>query len=147
MDRPQVRQAVQKPRVIDSKIGSVLSGAAAVLLLISATLRFVQDVSFFQAAGPLSDPVAAALVVVEAVPIGAGLLLGLGAALIAWLTWTHKLRNGTVIGIVFALVFVGGLLLAVRGYPPAEQVGWGLVVLSAATLVAYFWVRKPTLVP
>jgi hypothetical protein len=131
--------------VIDSKIGSVLSGAAAALLLISATLRLVQDVPFFQAAGPLSDPVAAALVMVEAVPIGAGLLLGLGATLIAWLTWTNKLRSGTSIGIVFGLVLVGGLLLAVRGYPPAEQVGWALVLLSAATLLAFFWLRKPTL--
>jgi hypothetical protein len=130
--------------MIDSQFGSVLSGAAGALLLISAMLRLVQDVPFFQAAGPLSDPVAAALVVVEAVPIGAGLLLGLCAVLIAWLTWTNKLRNGTAIGIVFALVLVGGLLLAVRGYPPAEQVGWALVFLSAATLVAYFWVREPT---
>lgn len=124
-------------------MGSVLAGATAGLLLVSVTLRIVQDVPFFRAVGALSDPVAAALVVVETFPIGAGALLGLGAAVIAWLSWTNKLRNRTAVGIVFGLVLAGGLILGARSYPPAQQVGWALVLLSIATLLAFFRLHEP----
>lgn len=145
VDRIQRGMAPGKPHVIDAKLRSVLAGATAGLLLVSVTLRLVQDVPFFRTAGPLSDPVVAALVVVEAFPIGAGALLGLGAALIAWLSWTNKLRNRTAVGIVFGLVLAGGLLLGARSYAPAEQVGWALVLLSTATLLAFFRFQKPPL--
>jgi hypothetical protein len=122
---------------IEGKLCPLLAAATAALLLISVALRLVQDVPFFRSLGPISDPVAAALITVEAVPLGIGVLLGVAAGVIAWLGWTRRFQNLAAISIVFGLVLAGGLFLGVRGYTPAEQVGWALVVLSAATLVAY----------
>jgi ABC-type Mn2+/Zn2+ transport system permease subunit len=109
----------------------------------SVVLRLIQDIPFFQAAGPLTDPVTAALVTVEAAPLVAGAFLGLAAGLLAWLGWTGRVRSGTAVGIVFSLVFAGGLFLGLRGYPPAQQVGWALVLLSAATLITFFRFSNP----
>jgi hypothetical protein len=145
VDGIQLRPDPRKIQGINPRLSSALAAVTAALLLISVALRLVQDIPFFRAAGPLTDPVVAALVIVEAGPLGAGAFLGLAAALLAWLGWTGRVRSGSAVGIVFGLELTGGLFLGIRGYTPAQQVGWALVLLSAATLITYFWVHKSPL--
>jgi hypothetical protein len=123
------------------RAASLLGASTSALLLVSVGVRLIQDIPLFRAVGPLSDPVVAALLTVEIFPLIAGAFLGVAAGLIAALSWADRLPTHALPRVVFGLVLVGGLLLGTRAYPPAQQVGWAIAVLSAASLVAYFQIH------
>jgi hypothetical protein len=120
---------------------SLLSGLTGCLLLVSVGGRLFQDVPLFREAG--TDPFAASLVASEIVPLTTGALLGLSAVLMAWLSWTGRVRSRIPSAIVFAAILLVGLFHVIRSY--AHAVGWMLVVLSVATLVVLLRFRGPSL--
>jgi hypothetical protein len=119
-----------QPRLANSKATALFGGLTAGLLLASVGARAYQDSPLFSEAGSLSDPVVAALLAIEVVPLVIGAVLGLAAAWIAWLNWRNRLRTRTSTFIVFGLIALAGLLFAIRAAAPEFLVGWLLVVLS-----------------
>jgi len=128
-------------------IGLLTGWVTAALLLGSVGLRVEQDASLFKGVGSLSDPVVAALLAVEVVPLAIGAALGLAAALITWFNWAKNrpIHKPTVI--VFSLVLLGGLFVGMRAVAPEFMVGWLLVLLSGVRIVLEFSrrMRLPTI--
>ena len=122
-----------------SLIGAVTAG----LLIASVGLRLVQDSSLFRDVGPLSDPIVAALIIVEVVPLLTGALLGIAIGLIAWLTWTGRLQTQRPAIVVYCLILLCGLLVVSRASAPGFLIGWVLMVLSGAGLLTQYRFRKP----
>jgi hypothetical protein len=119
---------------------SLLSALTGCLLLVSAGVRLLQDIPLFREAG--TDPLAASLVATEIVPLTIGVLLGLSAVLMAWLSWRGRVQSRIPSAIVFGAILLVGLFLAIRSY--SQAVGWMLVVLSVATLAAPLRFRGPS---
>jgi len=117
------------------KVVALLSGATALVLLTAVGIRLYQDGSLLRNVGPLSDPLIAAVFFLEAIPLAIGAILGLACAVIAWLSWSGRLRTTAPTLIVFGVTVLAGFVLAARATAPASTLGWVLIVLGSVTIV------------
>ena len=130
-------------RLAGTRASALIGAVTAGLLIASVGLRLVQDSSLFREVGPLSDPIAAALIMVEVVPLLTGALLGIAIGLIASFTWTGQLQTRRPAIVVYCLIFICGLLVVLRATAPGFLIGWVLIVLSGAGLLSQHRFRKP----
>jgi hypothetical protein len=122
---------MNRPRTV-----AVTGAATALLLLVFVVIRLIQDLPLLRAFLASSDSLTMALLIVEAAALAVVLALAIGAGLIAWRCWLGKARSRWPGVLVFSLVCGLGLLDAARGLGLVAIGGWLAILVGGAALVA-----------
>jgi hypothetical protein len=136
VDHATGRLAAPSIRTAETRITSFLGALTAIVLLIAAGSRGIQDLPLLRLAS--RDALYAGVLGIEAVALGISVALGLAAAFVAGWQWTGRIRTRRPATLVFSLVFLFGLVAAAYAYPPARQMGWIVMTLSGAALFLLF---------
>jgi hypothetical protein len=123
------------------KTSAVLGAITALVLISGVALRVHDDWSFLRDVHTLADPTAAAIMLLEIVPLAVATLLAVAIGVVAWMKWSNQLAGRAPIVTVFGATLVAGLIIALRGSSPAFLYGWLVVLLSASGVVSAIFQR------